>query len=267
MSSASSSWATPPPTAGEPRRARCCSLPSVLSYDSPPSPARVRSLTGARRRSPDVADLERLPLTRRLRRRPLPQAGEARSPADTGGTAFAVPPFMKTNMNRALLGIAAGAALLAACETGKTSDDLVGTWQRMRDDLTVRDQYVFRADGTLTFDEFKPDDPANEDHVTGTYTATDDTIVLEGTNANGGGRARGTVTYYANATMFATQALRPAGAHTGIVGEWFAIVKSEYPDEPGRPAEGGTVSYQFRSDGTFTGTINNADGTIATEQG
>jgi hypothetical protein len=175
---------------------------------------------------------------------------------------------MKTSMNRVLLGIAAGAALLAACETGKTSADLVGTWQRMRDDATVRDQYVFGADGTFTFDEFKPDDPANEDHVTGTYTASDDTIVVEGTNAKDGARSRGTVTYYANATMFATQALRPTGAHTGIVGAWTGTVIVEFPDEPTRPAEGVTAIYTFRADGTWTGTGNNADGTsIAAQQG
>ena len=174
---------------------------------------------------------------------------------------------MKTSMNMALLGIAAGAALLAACETSSTSEDLVGTWQRQRDDATVRDQYVFRADGSLTFDEFKPDDPASEDHVTGTYTATDDTIMATATNAKDGVRVQIAFTYYANATMFVTQAWRPTGAHTGIVGEWTAIVNLVFPDEPARPAEGGTATYQFRADGTFTATSTRADATIVTEHG
>jgi hypothetical protein len=176
-------------------------------------------------------------------------------------------PFMKTNLIKALFGIAAGAALVAACETSQPSDDLVGTWQRMRDDATVRDQYVFRADGSLSFDEFKPDDPASEDHITGTFTATDDTVVATGTNAKDGARTQFTVTYYANATMFATQALRPTGSHTGIVGEWRATVKVAFPDEPARPAEGGDVTYQFRADGTFTAATTSVGGTTTTEQG
>jgi hypothetical protein len=177
-------------------------------------------------------------------------------------------PFMKTTLNKALFGIAACAALLAACDTTDTADDLVGTWERRRDDGSVRDRYLFRADGSLTFDEFKPDDRASEDHVTGTYTATDDTLVAAGTNAKDGARSQMTFTYYANATMFATQAWRPTGAHQGIVGEWTGTVKVEFPDEPARPAEGGTATYQFRSDGTFTAAGTRADGTaIAAEEG
>jgi hypothetical protein len=174
---------------------------------------------------------------------------------------------MNTNRKKALLGIAAGAALLAACESSNTSGDLVGTWQRLREDATVRDQYVFRTDGSLTFDEFKPDDPASEDHVTGTYTATDDTVVATGTNAKDGARSQGTFTYYANATVFATQALRPTGAHTGVVGEWTATVKLAFPEEPARPAEITTAIYQFRVDGTFSATTASTGATTVTDQG
>ncbi len=173
---------------------------------------------------------------------------------------------MKTTMNKALLGIAASAALLAACETSNTSEDLVGTWQRQREDGTVRDQYVFRPDGTLTFDEFKPDDAASEDHISGTYTATDHTLTATGTDAKDGARSRITVSYYANETAFATEALRPTGAHTGVVGEWTATAKLEFPDKPAEPPLGGTATYQFRADGTFTATIKNADG-METGQG
>jgi hypothetical protein len=177
-------------------------------------------------------------------------------------------PVMKTDMKLALLGLAA--TCLAACETRGPSEDLAGTWQRLRDDATLRDRYVFQPDGSLSFDEFKPDDPASEDHVTGTYTATDDTIVMSATNAKDGVRTQGTITYYANATVFATQALRPAGAgaraNTGIVGEWFAIVEATFPDEPSRPAEGGTVSYEFRADGTFVAVTKPAGDAAATEE-
>jgi hypothetical protein len=174
---------------------------------------------------------------------------------------------MKTRMHNALLGIAGCAALLAACETTDTGADLVGTWQRQREDATVRDQYVFRPDGTLTFDELKPDAPASEDHITGTYTVTDHTLTAMGTNTKDGARAQIAFTYYANETAFATQALRPTGAHTGVVGEWAASVKVEFPDEPARPAQGGTATYQFRADGTFTAAIEDADAGMETERG
>ena len=67
--------------------------------------------------------------------------------------------------------------------------------------------------------------------------------------------------------MFVTQAWRPTGAHTGVVGEWTATLKVAFPDEPARPAEDSTATYQFRADGTFTSTSTHPDGTIVTEQG
>ena len=175
---------------------------------------------------------------------------------------------MKTTMSKALFGIGACAALLAACDATNTGDDLAGSWERRREDGAIRDRYLFRADGSLTFDEFKPEDRASEDHITGTYTATDDTLVATGTNAKDGVRSQVTTTYYVNATMFATQAWRPTGAHQGIVGEWTGTSKLEFPDEPARPAEGGTATYHFRGDGTFTAAGTRADGTvIEPEQG
>jgi len=174
---------------------------------------------------------------------------------------------MKTSRNKALFGIVAAAALLTACDATHTSDDLVGAWNRMRDDGTVRDRYIFRPDGSLSFDELKPDDRASEDHVTGTYTATDDMVVATGTNAKDGARSQITFTYYANATVFATEVLRPTSAHTGLVGEWTATAKLEFLDEPPRPAQGGTATFQFHADGTFTSTGKLADGTTEVEQG
>jgi len=176
---------------------------------------------------------------------------------------------MKTGTNKsffkALLGIAASAAFLAACDTTNASEDLVGTWQRQREDATHRDQYVFNADGTFTFDELRPDAPASEDHLTGTYTATDRTVTSTG--AQDGVRVQITFTYYANETTFAILALRPTGAHTGVVGEWTAAAKVQFPDEPARPAEGATATYQFHADGTFTATIEDEGGTTQTVQG
>ena len=67
--------------------------------------------------------------------------------------------------------------------------------------------------------------------------------------------------------MFATQALRPTGAHAGVVGEWRATVTLAFPDEPARPAEVTTATYQFRDDGTFTATGAGASATTAIEQG
>jgi len=175
---------------------------------------------------------------------------------------------MKTHMKMAFFGIATCTGLLGACNTGDTSDGLPGAWERRRDDGSLRDRYLFLADGSLTFDESKPDDRASEDHITGTYTATDDTVVALGTNAKDGARTQTTFTYYANARMFATQALRPTGANSGVVGEWAGTVKLEFPDEPTRPAEGATATYQFRADGTFTATGQRAgETTVEVRQG
>ena len=74
----------------------------------------------------------------------------------------------------ALLTFVFAATTLAACGGQGTADSLVGTWTRLRADSTeMRDRFTFSADGTMTFDENKPDARADEDHLTGTYTASD----------------------------------------------------------------------------------------------
>ncbi|MEO5769661.1 MAG: hypothetical protein ABIS92_15015 [Polyangia bacterium] len=103
--------------------------------------------------------------------------------------------------------------------------------------------------------------------MVGTFTATDDTLVAIGANAKDGARSQITITYYANATLFATQALRPTGSHTGVVGKWAATVKVAFLDEPTRPAEGGDVTYEFRADGTFTAASSSTSGAGVTQQG
>ena len=97
--------------------------------------------------------------------------------------------------------------------------------------------------------------------------ATGDTIVATATNAKDGVRSQITFTYYANETMFVTQAWRPTDGHTGLVGEWAATVKLVFPDDPARAAEDATATYQLRADGTFTSTSKSGDAAVVTEQG
>jgi hypothetical protein len=137
---------------------------------------------------------------------------------------------------------------------------LIGTWQRHHDDTTLRDQYTFGQDGTFAFDEFKADDPTAEDHLVGTYQATDRTVVATATNTPDSKRARLTFSYYASSTSFSSAALLPEGAHQGIVGVWQAVMKLEYLDETGRAPQGSTETDSYRADGTFQVTQTPSDG-------
>ncbi len=157
-----------------------------------------------------------------------------------------------------------GLVFVAACGSGAANQDLIGTWQRLRDDASLRDQYTFGRDGTFAFDELKPDDPATEDHLSGTYQATDRTVVANVTQARDGRPARLTFSWFANATSFSTAALLPTGAHQGIVGGWDGIVKIERLDEPGSIPDGASTAQTFRADGTFTATTTRHDGSAAT---
>jgi hypothetical protein len=86
-----------------------------------------------------------------------------------------------------------------------------GPFTRLRVDTTeVKDQWAFTADGTMTFDENKPDARAEEDHVTGSYTASDGVIVATATNTNAPGNVRVTFTYYAE-RCFSSHAMRALG--------------------------------------------------------
>ncbi len=158
---------------------------------------------------------------------------------------------------RVLLGVA---ALSAGCGSGTTDEALIGTWSRLRDDATMRDRYTFGRDGAFAFDEFKPDDPSLEDHLSGTYEASGDTVVATVTNAPDAVRARLTFSYYADATSFSSAALRPTGAHDGVVGVWRGLAKLEFLDEPGRAPDGALEVDTFRADGTFSATSSAPDG-------
>jgi len=151
-----------------------------------------------------------------------------------------------------LLALAFAATALAACDAEGGDDALVGTFTRLRADTTeVKDQWAFTANGTMTFDENKPDARDEEDHVTGSYTASEGVIVATATNANAPGNVRVTFTYYANGTVFSSHAMRASGAHDGIVGEWTQMAKIENLDDPSALADGSVATREFRADGTF----------------
>ena len=131
-----------------------------------------------------------------------------------------------------LLALAFATTALAACDPQGGDDALVGTFTRLRADTTeVKDQWAFTANATMTFNENKPDARDEEDHVTGSYTASEGVIVATATNANAPGNVRVTFTYYANGTVFSSHAMRASGGHDGIVGESEAAFGEQQPDD------------------------------------
>jgi len=152
----------------------------------------------------------------------------------------------------ALLTFVFAATTLAACGGQGTADSLVGTWTRLRADSTeMRDRFTFSADGTMTFDENKPDARADEDHLTGTYTASDREVVATLASTGDAGHRRITFGYYANDSLFSPNALQPTGAHDGIVGTWVGSTKMEDVDDPSQPVLGSTLTGEFRADGSL----------------
>jgi hypothetical protein len=161
----------------------------------------------------------------------------------------------------ALLIFAFATMTLAACDPQGGGDGLVGSWTRMREGTTeVRDQFAFRADGTMTFDENKPDARADEDHVTGTYTVSDGAVVATMTNTKAAGQVRVTFTYYANDTLFSPNALRAPAGHDGIVGVWTGATKMEDLDDPSQPVVGGVLTGEFHADGSLRWSTTPPDG-------
>jgi hypothetical protein len=153
--------------------------------------------------------------------------------------------------------------LLAACDSQGSDDSLIGTWTRLRIGTTeVKDQWGFKADGTMTFDENKPDARAEEDHMTGTYTVSDGVITAIVGNADGTGRERATFTYFANGTVFSPYAVTAPGGHDGIVGVWTGSIKLDDLDNPSTPPNGSSATRDFRSDGTFHWATTPADGSV-----
>ncbi|HXI58709.1 MAG TPA: hypothetical protein VNO55_21730 [Polyangia bacterium] len=151
-------------------------------------------------------------------------------------------------------------ATLAACGTPASDQALIGTWKRVRDDASLRDQYTFRRDGTFAFDEFKPTEPASEDHLAGTYQASDRTVTADVSDPKDARPVRLTFSYFVNTGSFSPAALRPTGTHEGIVGVWEGIAKIEHLDQPGSVPDGSSLVQAFRADGTFTTTSSAHDG-------
>ena len=161
----------------------------------------------------------------------------------------------------ALLVLTLAATSFAACGSAGTDDALLGTWARMRADTNeVRDQYTFKADGTMTFDENKPDARAEEDHLTGPYTVADGVVVATLTSASGQSHERATFTYYADGAVFSPYGVKAPAGHQGIVGVWTGSIKLENLDDPSAPAGGANVTRDFRADGTFRWTSTPHDG-------
>jgi len=165
----------------------------------------------------------------------------------------------------ALLAVLVSGVFLAACDPAGTDDPaLVGSWLRTRDTGEMRDRWVFGDDGSFTFDENKPDEREAEDHVTGTYTAADGIVTATATNTLVPGQVRVTFSYHAGPAQFASAALLPRGAHTGIVGVWNGIARSETLGDTSQAPEGNEGEYDIRADGTFGATLTPVDGSAPT---
>jgi hypothetical protein len=120
----------------------------------------------------------------------------------------------------------------------------------------VRDQITFRQDGTFAFDEFKTN-PSDEDHVTGTFSASGGRLVMDGKNAKDQKSGHTEMSYYVNASAFLLGALLPTGAHEGVVGTWRGFVNSSIP--PSVSNRSGEI--EFRANGTARGTLTNGGST------
>ena len=99
--------------------------------------------------------------------------------------------------------------------------------------------------------------------MTGTYEAVDGVVTATVTNTLVPGQARQTFSYYAGATQFSSAALRARAGHTGIVGVWTGIRKTELLDGSAPSPTGGDIEGDFRADGSFRWTVTSFDGTAA----
>jgi hypothetical protein len=175
------------------------------------------------------------------------------------------PGCMRALMTGQVYGLALVLAVASACEgtdgRGAVTEALVGTWTRDHTEpAELRDQHAFGADGTYTFDENKPTDRTSEDHLAGTYVASDVEVTATAVDSPSGARSRITFSYYANESLFSSHALHPEGAHSGVVGRWRGLLKIENLDEPATTPDGSAVAYDFHADGTFTSTVTLHDG-------
>ena len=114
-----------------------------------------------------------------------------------------------------------------------------------------------RSSGTFSFDEFKTN-PADEDHVTGTWRKDGSELVGEGTNAKDGKRSRVRGTYLVNATTFMPGALLREGGGPGLTGVFTGTYVRQSLDANGQAlsthSSGGRS--EFRADHTVAATLN-----------
>jgi hypothetical protein len=166
---------------------------------------------------------------------------------------------------RLVLVLVLAATLLNACGSdGTDGDALVGEWIRLRTPTEERDSYVFGADGSFAFDENKPGaDPQTEDHLAGTYVATDGVVTATAINRGEPPQVRLTSSYHANATQFSSAALHPVAAHNGIIGTWTGVRKLEILDDTGQSPTGVEIEAELLADGTCRFTSTPFDGTSA----
>lgn len=163
---------------------------------------------------------------------------------------------LRTNPALRLVSALLAYAGIASCGSGfgAATGPILGTWERKNTDGSVRDRWVFKADGTFTFDELS-NPPAQQDHVSGRFGVSGQTLNGQGTNSKDGKSATMRVTYFANADKMCVGALLPQGSLNGVVGTWFGEQTSTVSD--GTQVTTG-IRVQVRGDQTATVTITGA---------
>lgn len=153
-----------------------------------------------------------------------------------------------------------GSIALSGCGASGSDEEaaaaLVGTWQRLDDDGTVRDEFTFGADGSFAFDEL---DGGTEDHLRGTFAIEDGVLVTEGD-----GFAQ-RMTYAIDGDRLAPGAgVRIAGDSGEMPGTYRGEL--EWRAETG-DVSGGISESELRDDGTVHRREEVADGDTATYDG
>lgn len=153
-----------------------------------------------------------------------------------------------------------GSLALVGCGTSGSDQgaaaELIGTWQRLDDGGTVRDEFTFGADSSYAFDERGGGE--NEDHIVGTFTIVDGVIITEGD----GFTQR--MTYAIDGDRLAPG----AGVRIdGDPGELPGTYRAELEWRADGSAYGGTSENELREDGTAQHREQSVDGTSATFDG
>lgn len=158
-------------------------------------------------------------------------------------------------MTKLGLGLFFAFAVAACGDSGGGDSALVGTWKHLAEDgVTVEDEYVFGADGSFRFDEHKPATPAQEDHLSGTWTLDGDTLQASGTNSRNQsmGMMKATIYVSAETNTLLVGAMLPQGEHDGIAGTWRGELSLTTTVAGQTNSIGSTSTYTFRADQTVT---------------